>query len=58
VQVTYKKTEFLHDQVLLTGFASGGLTEVRVPFATSKGIGNLLHTLRIAVLPLTLLTFS
>lgn len=29
LQVTFKRTEFLHDQVLLTGFACGGLTEVR-----------------------------
>ena len=28
--MTFKKTDFLHDQVLLTGFASGGLTEVRM----------------------------
>jgi len=28
VQVTYKRTELLHDQVLLSGFAAGGLTEV------------------------------
>ncbi len=28
VQVCYKKTDFLGDQVLLTGFAPGGLTEV------------------------------
>lgn len=29
LQVTYKQTDFLHDQVLLSGFAAGGLTEVR-----------------------------
>ena len=28
VQVCFKKTDFLGDQVLLTGFAPGGLTEV------------------------------
>lgn len=27
-QVCYKKTDFLGDQILLTGFAPGGLTEV------------------------------
>lgn len=28
VQVTYKRTRWLDDQVLLSGFAAGGLTEV------------------------------
>lgn len=28
MRVTYKRTEFLHDQVLMSGFAAGGLTEV------------------------------
>ena len=29
MQVCYKKTDFLGDQVLLTAFAPGGLTEVK-----------------------------
>ena len=42
LQVCYKKTDFLGDQVLLSGFAPGGLTEV--PPATFKtcSMGNTL----------------
>ena len=39
-QVTYKRTDFLHDQVLLSGFAAGGLTEVPQPQHRTAAFAN------------------
>ena len=42
VQVCYKKADFLADQVLLTGFAPGGLTEVPEAEFKTCSMGNTL----------------
>ena len=42
LQVCYKKADFLADQVLLTGFAPGGLTEVPEADFKTCSMGNTL----------------
>ena len=42
VQVTYMKTDYLEDQVLLSGFAAGGLSDVPLKAFRSASLGCML----------------